>query len=90
VLTSIPLTINVVGGYFQIEQFFDKLEELARAAKVTAFTMTPSTNPLKPQAAASNLAETGKVLSANVTANVYMAVGRGTTTAAPAGPATLK
>jgi type IV pilus assembly protein PilO len=90
VLTAIPLTINVVGGYFQVEQFFDKLEELTRAAKVTAFTMTPSTNPLKPQSGTGNLAETGKVLSANVTANVYMAVGRGTTTAAPAGPATLK
>jgi Tfp pilus assembly protein PilO len=91
VLTSIPLVINVVGGYFQIEQFFDKLEELTRAAKVTAFTMTPSTNPLKPQSTgAASSAETGKILTANVTANVYMAVGRGTTTAAPAGPATLK
>jgi hypothetical protein len=81
----------VVGGYFQVEQFFDKVEELSRAAKVTGFTMAPGTNPLKPQGTGpSNLAETGKVLTANVTANVYMAVGRGTTTAAPGAPATLK
>jgi Tfp pilus assembly protein PilO len=86
VLTAIPLTINVVGGYFQIEQFFDKVEELTRAAKVTGFTMTPGSNPLKPQSGSStNQVETGKVLTVNVTANVYMAVGRGLAAAAPAG-----
>jgi Tfp pilus assembly protein PilO len=78
VLTSIPLTINVVGGYFQIEQFFDRLENLARAAKVTGFTMAPGANPVKPVAAgATTPIDTGKVLTTNVTANVYMAVGRG-------------
>ena len=86
VLTAIPLTINVVGGYFQIEQFFDKVEELTRAAKVTGFTMTPGSNPLKPQSGSStNQVETGKVLTVNVTANVYMAVGRGLAATAPAG-----
>jgi type IV pilus assembly protein PilO len=80
VLTSIPLTINVVGGYFQVEQFFDRVESLARAAKVTGFTMAPGSNPMKPPAAGAAAApvETGKVLTTNVTANVYMAPGRGT------------
>ena len=88
-LTAIPVSINVVGGYFQVEQFLDKLEGLARAAKVTAFTLNPSSNPFKSQAITQNV-ESGKVLAANVTANVYMAVGRGTSTTAPAAPATLK
>lgn len=84
VLTSIPLTINVVGGYFQVEQFFDRLENLARATKVTGFTLAPGGNPMKPvtDAAAASAADTGKSLSANVTANVYMAVGRGAAAAA--------
>jgi type IV pilus assembly protein PilO len=84
VLSSIPLTLNVVGGYFQVEQFFDKLENLTRAAKVTGFTLAPGTNPLKPSTAGA--ADTGKTLNANVTANVYMAAGRGTI-AAPVTPA---
>jgi Tfp pilus assembly protein PilO len=83
VLTSIPLTINVVGGYFQVEQFFDRLENLARAAKVTGFTMVPGSNPMKPDSgAAGSSVESGKVLNVNVTANVYMAVGRGAAVAA--------
>jgi type IV pilus assembly protein PilO len=83
VLTSIPLTINVVGGYFQVEQFFDRLENLARAAKVTGFSMSPGSNPMKlASGAAGASVETGKVLTVNVTANVYMAVGRGTAVAA--------
>lgn len=79
VLTSIPLTLNVVGGYFQIEQFFDRVENLARATKVTGFTMIPGTNPLKPATGtATQAVETGKTLTTAVTANVYMALGRGT------------
>jgi Tfp pilus assembly protein PilO len=83
VLTSIPLTINVVGGYFQVEQFFDRLENLTRAAKVTGFTLAPGANPMKPQSAGAAIpTDTGKVLSTSLTANVYMAVGRGTVPAA--------
>jgi Tfp pilus assembly protein PilO len=79
VLTSIPLTINVVGGYFQIEQFFDRVEQLARATKVTGFTMVPGANPMKPSTgAAAQQVDTGKTLTTAVTANVYMAPGRGT------------
>jgi Tfp pilus assembly protein PilO len=79
VLTSIPLTINVVGGYFQVEQFFDRVEQLARATKVTGFTMVPGANPMKPSTgAAAQQVDTGKTLTTAVTANVYMAPGRGT------------
>ncbi len=83
VLTSIPLTLNVVGGYFQIEQFFDRLENLTRAAKVISLTMAPGANPVAPPAPAGAAtgpsADSGKVLSASISANVYMAVGRGAT-----------
>lgn len=86
VLTALPLTINVVGGYFQVEQFFDRLENLARAAKVTGFTMAPGSNPLKPGNQGGPAVESGRVLTVSVTANVYMAVGRGAAAAAASAP----
>ena len=80
-LNAISLNINVVGGYFQIEQFFDRVEKLTRVTKVTGFTLAPGANPMKAQSdsqAAVVAADPGKVLSATVTANVYMALGRAT------------
>src|SRR2546430_3482775 len=50
--SSLGLTPNVVGRYFQVEQFFDRVEHLSRALKVTAFSMAPGANPLKAPAAA--------------------------------------
>jgi type IV pilus assembly protein PilO len=76
VLTAIPLSLNVVGGYFQVEQFFDRLENLTRAAKVSGFSLAPGANPLKKDATGGAV-DTGKTLNATITANVYMAVGRG-------------
>lgn len=86
VLNSIAVTINVVGGYFQVEQFLDRLENLSRAAKVTAFSVAPGQNPVKPKAQDAPVVSEnpGKVLSANLTANVYMASGRGSAPAATA------
>lgn len=81
VLTAIPLSLNVVGGYFQVEQFFDRLENLTRAAKVSGFTLSPGANPMK-VAASGAAVDSGKTLTATVTANVYMAVGRGSAAAA--------
>jgi type IV pilus assembly protein PilO len=77
-LQAIPLTVTVVGSYFQVEQFFDQVESLARAFKVTGFTLGQGNNPVKPPAASAP-ANDGRVLQASVTANVYMALGRLTT-----------
>lgn len=75
VLETIGLNINVVGGYFQVEQFLDRVENLTRALKVTAFTMAPGTNPVKPTTAQASV-DSGKVLSATITGSVYLASGR--------------
>ena len=77
-LQAINLSMNVVGGYFQVEQFFDRLENLTRATKVTAFTLAPGANPVaKAPAPATN---PGKVLQATISGVVYMATGRTSTT----------
>jgi Tfp pilus assembly protein PilO len=88
-LKSISLSLTVVGGYFQVEQFLDRVENLSRAAKVTGFTLAPGSNPVKaaPASAAgatgtAPVEDKGKTLAAAITANVYMASGRITTTPA--------
>ncbi|MCW2600799.1 MAG: hypothetical protein JWM02_2628 [Frankiales bacterium] len=75
-LQSIGLTLNVVGGYFQVEQFLDRVESLSRALKVTGFTLAPGANPVKPAAGQSST--DGSTLSAAITGTVYLASGRST------------
>jgi Tfp pilus assembly protein PilO len=76
-LMAINVNANVVGSYFQVEQFLDRVESLNRAMKVTGLTVAPGVSPLSPQVAvgAPSL-DTGKSLSATITGVVYMASGR--------------
>lgn len=101
-ISSIGVSVNVVGGYFEVEQFLDGLESLPRAFKVTTFTAAPGSNPVKPGAttgaAASPVAapvQDGRALAATVTGQVFLAAGRAapvavTVPVAPAAPTTLK
>ena len=86
-LSSIDIAINVVGGYFQVEQFLDRVENLTRATKVTSFTLAPGNNPVKAQPVSAAgaittvpVSDPGKVLSATVIGRVFMATGRLSTT----------
>jgi Tfp pilus assembly protein PilO len=81
-LKQISLALNVVGGYFQVEQFLDKVESLSRAMKVKTMALAPGTNPVVPGSAAGAEGSPDKTLSATISAMVYMAPGR--TTLAPA------
>jgi type IV pilus assembly protein PilO len=42
-LFQVPLTLEVSGSYFELEQFVNKLEGLKRSFLVTGFTLAPST-----------------------------------------------
>ncbi len=88
-LASVPLTINVVGGFFQVEQFMSGVENLPRALRVSNLAMVPGTNPVKPGAAvtaasaasaapagSAGSVDSGRVLSATVTGQVFVATGR--------------
>lgn len=81
-LQSIGLVLNVVGGYFQVEQFLDSVENLSRAMKVTNFIAAPGGNPLK---ASPGSTATASTLSTTVTGTVYMATGRPTNAVVPVG-----
>ncbi len=84
-LQSIGLSLNVVGGYFQVEQFLDSIESLERALKVTGLTLAPGANPVKVVGSSAAL-DTGKSLSATITSQVYLAVGRTSSTATAVAP----
>jgi Tfp pilus assembly protein PilO len=73
-LAAIPLTLNVVGGYFQVEQFVSNLESLPRSMRVTNLKLVPGTNPVKPTTTAT--VPDGKTLVTTVTGMVYMAANR--------------
>lgn len=89
-LQAISLDVQVVGKYFAVEQFFDKLENLTRAFKVTAFTMAPGTSPTAHVAtsgsAVATATKTPSTLMTSITGSVFLATGRQTTAAAPAAP----
>lgn len=86
-LQVIGLTINVAGGYFQVEQFLDKVENLTRATKVTGLTMAKGANPIKPVTTTAGTAavDHSDTLNAIITGSVYMASGRSTTAPTAAG-----
>jgi Tfp pilus assembly protein PilO len=76
-LQQISLSINVVGSYFQVEQFFDRIENLSRAMKVSGFTLAPGRNPMKKVDPSAALAgSTGSDLNTQLTALVYMSANR--------------
>lgn len=85
-LSSISVTLSVVGGYFQVEQFLDGLESLQRAFKVGSISMAPGDNPVKPATGTStgtSAAASGRSLTAAITGLVYLAPGRATAASVP-------
>jgi Tfp pilus assembly protein PilO len=79
-LASIPLSLNVAGTYFNVEQFMDKLENLSRSLRVSTLGIAPGGNPVK-IGKAGTVADDGKTLVATITAQVFMAANRPPTTA---------
>ena len=84
-LGTIPVTLNVVGGYFQVQQFLANLEDLKRAIRFTAVNLAPGANPIKPAAAGANV-EDGRTLAATLTGQVFQVVGAPAAAAAPVAP----
>ena len=78
-LALIPLTINVVGDFYEVEQFLANLEELPRALRVTNLTLAPGSSPTAGKQATS--AEDGSSLTTTITGSVYMATGAAPATA---------
>jgi Tfp pilus assembly protein PilO len=80
-LQQISVTLTVVGSYFQVAEYLDRLEGLTRAFRVTGFTLAPGANPVKATAGQAS-ADSGKVLNANITGQVFEATSATTSTLA--------
>lgn len=82
-LQAIPVAVNVVGGYVEVEQLVSGLEGLHRAFRVTSLTLAPGSSPVVPAAASS---DDGRTLSATISGQVFMSAGLGRTTTASSAP----
>ncbi len=73
-LSAMPVTISVAGGYYEAEQYLAALEDLTRAFRVTALTVTPGVNPVAATGAtvAPVSIEDGKHLVTNIIGMVYV------------------
>lgn len=78
-LYQVPLTLNVTGSYFELEQFVNKLEGLKRSLLVSEFTISPANSTTSTNAATSGTSSAGDLTLA-LQGRVYLAPA----TAAPA------
>ena len=74
-LASIPVTLNVVGDYFEIEQFLANLENLPRALRVTNLVLAPGAQPIAGGTVAPST-EDGRSLTSTITGTVFLAANR--------------
>lgn len=83
-LSAVPLTIAVVGTYFDVEEFVAQLEELPRALRITSLEVSPGSGPTGPDS--SSPAEDGRSMAATLTGSVFVAAAAGAGTAVPPAP----
>jgi len=72
-LATIPLTVQVQGTYFNVEQFFSAVESLSRSMLVTGFSLTPAAGTAGSAGAGAPGATSlpPGTLSAQITAQVF-------------------
>ena len=73
-LAEIPLSINVVGDYFEVQRFMAELEDLPRAVLVSTLDLAPGTSPTAGEGGPS--AADGSSLTTTIEGKVFMAANR--------------
>ena len=92
-LHAIPVTLSVVGGYYQVERYVAALEDLPRALRITGLNLAPGANPVAPPVAGDTV-DDGSSLAAVITGTVFLAPGQtplptaGSSTTGPAATGT--
>lgn len=76
-LSVIPVTITVVGGFYELQQYLDALEGLPRALRVNNLTLTPGLSPVADTTGAGNdvKAKDGSSLVSVIVGEVFLSVG---------------
>ena len=85
-LTAIPVNINVVGDFYDVEHFLAELEDLPRALRVTNIVMSPGQSPVA-KGESKAAVEDGSSLNTTITGTVFMAAAAPATQAVVAPPA---
>ncbi len=75
VLYQVPMTLNVTGSYFELEQFLGKLEGLKRSFLVSSFALAPKASEEAPSD-----------LGLTITGRVFLSPDVSTTTSTPVTP----
>lgn len=74
-LSAIPVAINVIGGYYEVEQYVAALEDLSRAFRLVNLSIAPGTSSVAGGKTASAASATdGKSLATTITGQVFLAV----------------
>jgi Tfp pilus assembly protein PilO len=74
-LAEIPLSLNVVGSYYEIQAFLSRAEDLGRALRVNELQLVPGSAPTAGDTGAGAV-ELGKSLTATINGFVFMAADR--------------
>lgn len=82
-LSRLPITLDVVGDFYAVQQFVASLEELPRALRVTDLALAPGNSPTVLQDKAAPV--DGRSLKTTITGSVF--VGAPASPAAAGGPA---
>lgn len=80
-LANIPVAINVVGDYFEVQQFMDALEQLPRALRVNNLSIAPGASPTASKGGEVSTTD-GRSLATTVSGFIFMAANRPPATAA--------
>ena len=74
-LAQILVTINVVGDFYDVEQFVANLEQLPRALKISNLVVAPGTSPTAGKSGGATSAADGRSLTTTITGSVFLATG---------------
>lgn len=84
--TVIPVSINVIGGFYEVERYLGELEDLPRALRVAGLTIAPGKSPLTTGKDVGPPVQSGRSLAVTLTAQVFMTqAATSSGTGAPAG-----
>jgi Tfp pilus assembly protein PilO len=92
-LSTISVDINVVGDYYNVQQFLSKLEDTNRATIVSSVSLKPGALPRADgpgeggAASGADAASAWKTLSASINASIFMSAAPQTVAAPAAGQA---
>jgi Tfp pilus assembly protein PilO len=74
---TIPVTLTAQGGFFRIEDFLARLENLQRVVEVRTINLTPTSSPLSNEV----------ILTTTISLQMFVAQSNATASAGPAPPA---